>query len=86
MLDRIMDSCDGDDGYYGLDEYGHPVHQEYIDPMGDYIPMEDDDRRQWEQEMEQKDEEYEAPTFAPVSNHEMLFRHLDLLKKMYCGK
>lgn len=92
MLDRITDS--GDDWYVGINgpvrtcgQTGEVIEMnDYQDPMGDYWPMEDDDRRQWEEQMAQKDEEYITPTFEPIDTHEMMFKHLDALKKIYGGK
>lgn len=92
MLDRITDS--GDDWYVGIEgivrtcgQTGEIIEMDdYQDPIGDYWPMEDDDRRQWEQEMAQKDKEYVSPAFEPVNTHELMFKHLDNLKKIYGGK
>jgi hypothetical protein len=103
MLDRITDS--GDDWYMGINgpvricgQTGEVLEmQDYEDPMGDYWPIEDDDRRRWEQEMEEKDRlfdeemkgrdwNYVPPKFEPVDTRELMFKHLDALKKMYGGK
>ena len=67
MICRISDSNDGDDGYYGLDEYGHPVHDE--------LPLEDDDSRQWGCVTQEEE--------RPIS---LLYRQIDILKKLYKGE
>lgn len=50
--------------------------QDYVDPMGDYLPQDDDDRRQWEAQQD-----------SMSNDHiDLLYQHISNLKKLYGGK
>ena len=100
MLDRISD-C-GTDSYVGFEdgEYvmvhtcghtGEVVGNDYFDHMADYIPMEDDDRREWaDNMMALKDERYEIERLemakANPSYMDMINTQVEILKQIYGDK
>lgn len=73
----LMDGWHGDEPEIeAINNERREMMQDYYDPMGDYLPPEDDDRRQWEAQQD-----------SMSNDHiDLLYQHIGNLKKLYGGK